>query len=273
VASSGAEAQREFVAVLKGVSHAYDFGTMVLRDIDLRVARGERVAIVGPSGAGKSTLMRMLNGLLTPTAGEVRILGEPVSSMPESGRRLLRRRVGMVFQEFALVERLTVLLNVLIGRLGYVAEVPSLLRMFPQDDVLKARAALQEVGLGALENRLVRNLSGGQKQRVAIARAIAQEPEVILADEPTANLDVRTADEVLKLLVETGVRHGTTLILNLHDVRAARKYCERIVGVRGGMVVWDGAANAFDDEVVEKVFYSDDTAVEGMTRPSSKAAP
>jgi len=244
------------VIELKAVNHAFTNDVWVLRDINLSVGSGERLAIVGPSGAGKSTLLRTMNGLVTPTSGEVWVLGQCLNKMQENARRLLRRQIGMVFQEFALVERLSVLTNVLIGRLGYVPLGPSLVRLFPAQDIARARAALEEVGLGALESRQVRHLSGGQKQRVGIARAIVQEPRLILADEPTANLDVRTADDVLKMLVEVGRKHETTVVLNLHDVRAARRFCDNVVGLRHGQVVWQGPASAFGDAEVETVFYA-----------------
>lgn len=239
-----------------GVSHTYGDGKTVVRGVTMRVSAGERLAVVGPSGAGKSTLLRMVNGLVTPTGGEVWVLGQCISAMPEKGRGALRRRIGMVFQEFALVERLSALQNVLIGRLGYVPQLPSLVRVFPVGAVEAARRALAEVGLEGYEERQVRRLSGGQKQRVGIARALVQEPTLILADEPTANLDVRTADEVLEILVDLGRRHGTTLLLNLHDVRAARRFCDRIVGLRDGKVEWDGPASGFGDDDVERLFYN-----------------
>lgn len=260
------------VVRLQDVSFAYEGGPAVLRDVNLTITAGERVAIVGPSGAGKSTLLRTINGLLLPTHGEVWALGERITALSESSRRVLRTRVGMVFQEFALVERLSVLTNVLIGRLGYVSEFRTLVRAFPSSDVEMARMALAEVGLAGTEQRLVRHLSGGQKQRVAIARAIVQGPRLILADEPTANLDVRTADEVLRLLVEVGERHGTTLVLNLHDVRAARRYCQRVVVLQGGTIVWEGPSALFDDAAVSRVFYGEsasDPAGGDGPRPTS----
>lgn len=251
---------------LLNVWHEYTDGQPVLRGISLSVREGDRVGIVGASGAGKSTLLRTINGLVTPTRGEVWVLGQRMDSLPEPARRILRRQIGMVFQEFALVERLTVLTNVLIGRLGYVPTTQSLLRIFPEADIRMALEALDEVGLAELRDRQVRHLSGGQKQRVGIARAIVQGARIILADEPTANLDVRTADTVLKLLLESAERHGTTVLLNLHDVRAARRYCDRVVGMRGGRVVWEGSAADFQSEQVELVFYSDDGSGGAETR-------
>lgn len=243
------------IVELQEATHRYGEGRAALDAVSLRVSPGERVGLVGPSGAGKSTLLRTLNGLVIPCQGAVRVLGEDVRTLGEGGLARLRRRIGMIFQEFALIDRLPVLTNVLVGRLGYVPTLPSLVRLFPPGDVERARRALAEVGLAGLEERLVRQLSGGQRQRVGIARALVQEPSLILGDEPTANLDVRTAEEVLSLLVRLAEEHGATLVLSLHDVRAARRHCTRIVGLRDGAVRWDGPAEGFGDAEMEMVFY------------------
>lgn len=237
------------------VDHVYPGGKAALRGITLHIEPGERVALVGPSGAGKSTLLRSLNGLVVPTAGQVEVLGHEVRSLRGASLMRLRRQIGMIFQEFALIERLSVLTNVLVGRLAYVPSAPSILRMFPAGDVQKAHAALKQVGLEGYEEREVRKLSGGQKQRVGIARALAQEATIILGDEPTANLDVRTAGETLSLLVRLAEERRTTLVLSLHDVRAARKLCSRIVALKEGRIAWDGPAENFDDSRLEEVFY------------------
>ena len=244
------------VLTFECVTHVYAGGKPALRDVSLAVVVGERVGLIGPSGAGKSTFLRAINGLVTPTGGAVRTLGQEVRDLSDAERMRLRRQVGMIFQEFALIERLSVLANVLVGRLGFVPPVPSLFRMFPSEDVRRARAALADVGLTGYEERLVRQLSGGQKQRVGIARAMAQEPPLILGDEPTANLDVRTADEVLGLLVSLAADRGVTLVLSLHDVRLARRFCTRIVALRDGAVAWDGPPAAFSDVEMEQVFYA-----------------
>jgi phosphonate transport system ATP-binding protein len=244
------------VVEMQDLTHAYPGGKVALSGVSLTVVAGERVALVGPSGAGKSTLLRSLNGLVVPTGGRITVLDQEVRALRGASLMRLRRQVGMIFQEFALIERLTVLTNVLIGRLAYVRPLPSLFRLFPKGDVERAIAALQQVGLAGFEEREVRKLSGGQKQRVGIARALAQDAPLILGDEPTANLDVRTADETLALLVRLADERQTTLVLSLHDVRAARKFCTRVVALKNGQVAWDGPAGEFDDARVEEVFYS-----------------
>lgn len=240
---------------LEAVTHTYPTGKVALRGIDLSITAGERVGMIGPSGAGKSTLLRAVNGLIVPTEGRVRVLGEEVRELSEAGKMRLRRQIGMIFQEFALIERLPTLTNVLVGRLGYVKPLPSLFRLFPPEDVARAREALEDVGLREYEERLVRQLSGGQKQRVGIARALVQEAALILGDEPTANLDIRTADEILSLLVQLSDKRRVTLLLSLHDVRAARRFCTRIVALREGRIAWDGPAAEFGEADLERVFY------------------
>jgi phosphonate transport system ATP-binding protein len=161
----------------------------------------------------------------------------------------------MVFQEFALIERLPVLTNVLVGRLGYNSGISSIFGSFPTGDVQNAARALADVGLFGYEDRLVRDLSGGQRQRVGIARALVQEAPLILGDEPTANLDVRTAEEILSLLVRLAGERSSTLVLSLHDVRSAKKFCTRIVALRDGSVIWQGPADQFGDQELEQAFY------------------
>jgi phosphonate transport system ATP-binding protein len=241
----------------ESVAHRYGAGPPALQDVTLHIVAGERVAVVGASGAGKSTLLRAVNGLVRPTSGRVVVGDHDVGLLGPAELRRLRRRVGIVFQEFALIERLSVLTNVLVGRLAYVPELPSLVRSFPAPDVERASLALSAVGMAGYERRLVRELSGGQKQRVGIARALAQDAEVVLGDEPTANLDVRTADEVLRLLVRLADERGVTLLLSLHDVRAARRHCTRVVALEKGAVVWDGPAASFGDDVIDRVFYGE----------------
>jgi phosphonate transport system ATP-binding protein len=243
------------VVCLSHLSHAYRPNVYALRNVEMTVEKGERVALLGESGAGKSTLLRCINGLVTPTEGTVTVLGQEVNHLGESERRVLRCRIGMVFQEFNLVERMTVLQNVLVGRLGYVSAWKSCLRLFPSSDAQLAQSCIEQVGLNGYTHTKVRNLSGGQKQRVGVARALAQQAEIILGDEPIANLDIRTSEEIMLLLQDINQSMGTTIVLSLHDVKSALNFCTRIVGIREGAVVFDGAAAQCDEKVIQKIFY------------------
>ena len=241
------------VISIDNLTHAYRQGAPVLQGVNLHIQAGEFVGLIGLSGAGKSTLLRCMNGLVTPTGGTCRVLGEDVAALPESQRRLLRRRIGMIFQEFNLMDRLSVLKNVLIGRLGYMATLPSCLHRFAPQDVALARDCIAQVGLGGLEKRRVRDLSGGQKQRVAIARTMAQGAEIILADEATANLDVLTKDEIMDLVQALVRKKGTTVVFSMHDLPLAKRYCTRIVGLKGGQITFDAAPDALSDAVIADV--------------------
>lgn len=240
---------------LEQISHAYTVGIPVLTDVTVAVDGGERVALLGESGAGKSTILRCINGLITPSAGAVNVLGASLRDLNATQRARVRRSIGMIFQQFNVHERLSVLDNVLVGRLGYTPPRRSNLKLFSAHDLQLAHACIREVGIEQFACTRVRNLSGGQKQRVGIARALAQQPQIILGDEPTANLDVRTAREILSLLKSINEQQGTTLILSMHDVELAREFCQRIVGIREGRIVYDGPAEKLNQEVMKKVFY------------------
>jgi phosphonate transport system ATP-binding protein len=227
----------------------------VLRGVDLTLRRGEMVALIGLSGAGKSTLLRCINGLITPTDGKVDVLGQNVRSLAERDRVKLRRRIGMIFQEFNLVDRLSALKNVLIGRLGYTPVLQSCFHVFRRSDVALARECLALVGLEGYESRRVRDLSGGQKQRVAIARSMAQQAELILADEATANLDVLTKDEIMDLLRDLCHNRGVTILFSMHDLPLARAYCPRIVGLKEGRITFDAPAEQLDARSVADILH------------------
>ena len=241
------------VIAIDDLTHSYKPGVPVLRGVDLHVAQGEIVGLIGLSGAGKSTLLRCVNGLVRQTGGACTVLGESVEALPEGQKRLLRRRIGMIFQEFNLMERLTVQKNVLIGRLGYTPTLPSCLHRFSAADVRLARECLAQVGLDGLEMRRVRDLSGGQKQRVAIARTMAQGAEIVLADEATANLDVLTKDDIMDLLKNLARKRNTTMILSMHDLPLAKRYCTRIVGLKQGRITFDAAPDALSDAAIAEV--------------------
>ncbi|MBV9851143.1 MAG: phosphonate ABC transporter ATP-binding protein [Armatimonadetes bacterium] len=247
------EREGQNIIAVRQLTHAYRKGVPVLQGVDLTVAPGEIVGLIGLSGAGKSTLLRCLNGLITPTGGTCEVLGNPVPQLSERDRRRLRRRIGMIFQEFNLVDRFSVLKNVLIGRLAYAPALASCLGRFSRADVALARDCLAQVGLAGLEARRVRDLSGGQKQRVAIARALAQGAQIILADEATANLDVLTKDDIMDLLQGIVREKGTTLVLSMHDLPLARRYCTRIVGLKHGRITFDADPDALSDAAVADV--------------------
>lgn len=229
----------------ENASVTYPGGVHALRNLTLDIADGEMMVIVGLSGAGKSTLIRAINGLVPITDGDVTIDGQSVRDATPRQLRELRSKIGMIFQTFNLVKRTSVLNNVLMGRLHAAGTVRSLVGWYKPEDVEIAMRALERVDI--VEKAYVRasNLSGGQQQRVGIARALAQEPKIILADEPVASLDPPTSHVVMRDLQRINRDLGITTIVNLHFLDLAKVYGERIIGLRGGELVYDGdAANA-----------------------------
>jgi phosphonate transport system ATP-binding protein len=244
------------VIQVRGLRKEYPGGPRALDGVDLDIAQGEFVALIGPSGAGKSTLLRCLNGLVTPTAGEVRIADEAVTgSSPEALRRI-RARVGFVFQQFNLLRRLSVLENALLGRLAHTSRWRSLVGWFLPADVARAEAILARVGLEGLAGRRVDTLSGGQQQRVAIARALLQEPRVVLADEPMSSLDPALAHTVMELLRRINEEDGITVVASLHVLELAASYGRRIIGLSRGRVVHDGPPGSLDAAATARIFGS-----------------
>ncbi len=227
---------------------------VVLQNVTFRVERGEFVAVLGPSGAGKTTLIRCLASLLAPDRGEVRLDGVNLHALGGRTRRLARRRVAVVFQQFNLVNRLTALENVLAGRLGYVAAWRGWLRRFRRPDVVCALECLDRVGMLDYADQRADTLSGGQQQRVAIARALAQQPAVILADEPIASLDPQTSADILELLRGIAHRDGVAVLCSLHQTHLAREYADRIVGLTSGCIVLDVAVGQFDAAAADLVY-------------------
>jgi len=228
--------------------------TTALHGIDLVVERGQFVVVLGRSGAGKTTFLRSLNRLVEPTAGAIRVAGRAVTGAGAGELREIRRQVGMIFQQFNLVRRASVLDNVLAGRLGYVPSVASVLGRFPAADRELARACLAQVGLAALGERRADTLSGGEQQRVAIARALAQRPAVILADEPTASLDPTLTSSIMDILQTINREQGLTLVVSQHRLETALAYATRIVGFRQGRVAFDGPPAAMTPAVVQAIY-------------------
>ena len=238
---------------ISDLTHRYGRGAPVLQGLNLSASPGEIIGLIGLSGAGKSTLLRCINGLVTPTGGTVEVFGQNVPKLRESQRRRVRRRIGMIFQEFNLVDRLSVIKNVLVGRLGYANTLTSCLHLFSKLDMDLARSCISQVGLDGYEDVIVRNLSGGQKQRVAIARTMAQGAEIILGDEATANLDVRTTDSIMELLQDLSRKNNTLLLLSMHNLDVARRYCPRIIGLKHGVLTFDASAQSLDDSAVKEI--------------------
>ncbi len=227
----------------------------VLRGISLAIRRGERVAIIGPSGSGKSTLLKTINGLLPIARGRRTIRLE--SKVRETYTHK-NSSVAMIFQEFALAQRLSVFTNVLIGSLGKSRGWAKALGWFPASEKAKARKYLEEVGLKGYEHRRVDQLSSGQKQRVAIARALMQEREILLADEPVASLDPETAYSVLRLLARLHSEFNYTLVLSLHEISQAREFCDRVIGLQEGRVVFDGIPSSLTGKTLETIYSVND---------------
>ena len=228
--------------------------SVILDRIDLTVQRGEFVVILGRSGAGKTTLLRTINRLVEPTAGHVLVDGREITGAPPRALREIRRRIGMIFQQFNLVRRLSVIQNVLAGRLGYVPAFPSLVGRFPTAARQHALECLARVGLAHFADRRADTLSGGEQQRVAIARALAQSPAVILADEPTASLDPQLTSSIMDLLKRINVEQGITLVVSQHQLETALAYADRLIGLRQGQVMFDGAPAAVTPHVVHAIY-------------------
>lgn len=232
----------------------FDGADFVLKDISFKVGAGEFVVILGRSGAGKSTLLRCLNRLTVPTSGTLYLDGELFDSRSQKNLRRLRQRVAMVFQGFNLSGRLSVLKNVLVGRMSRVPLIPSLLQFFPPHDVEIALRALAAVGLESKAQERADSLSGGQQQRVGIARALAQQPELILADEPIASLDPQTARRILCCLRDASMKEGISVVCSLHQLEFALEFSTRIIGLADGEVVFDGAPEKATSEVIKRIY-------------------
>jgi len=236
------------------VSVTYKGGLEALKDVDLTIEDGEFVVIVGLSGAGKSTLLRALNGLVPATSGSITIDGTEVVGASSSELREIRSEIGMIFQTFNLVLRTTVINNVLMGRLAKVNPLRSTLGWWPADDREAAMQALERVGI--VDKAYVRasDLSGGQQQRVGIARALAQDPSVVLADEPVASLDPLTSRQVMGDLRRINQELGITTLVNLHFLDLAKEYGRRLIGLRDGLLVFDGDIDDVTDETFHDIY-------------------
>ncbi|SMP50840.1 phosphonate ABC transporter ATP-binding protein [Anoxynatronum buryatiense] len=232
----------------------YDNKTLALDDVSLTVAPGEFVGIIGSSGSGKSTLLKCMNLLVRPTRGKVHLEERDLMSLNSQSLRKVRREIGFIFQDYNLIDRSTVIDNVLIGRLSYKTPFQSLFRIFSQEDYVRAEKALSYVALEEKMYERADRLSGGQKQRVAIAKTLCQRPKVMLADEPVASLDQATAHLIMEYFRRANLKKNITILINLHDVALAKAYCSRIVGLKKGKVVYDGKAGDLTDDILKRLY-------------------
>ena len=255
---------------IKQLVKKYNTGDLAINGVDLKVEKGQVMALIGPSGAGKSTLIRCVNRLENPTSGEIWLNGENIVKMRSGKLRRARRNMGMIFQEYALVERLTVMENVLSGRLGYVGFWRSFLRKFPQSDINAAFGLLEKVGLDTMVNKRADELSGGQRQRVGIARALIQKPDILLVDEPTASLDPKTSRQIMRLITELCEENQLAAIINIHDVALAQMYAERIVGLREGNIVYDGSPDDLKPDILTEIYGKEDWTAVRKRKPKKK---
>jgi len=243
---------------LSDLTKKYNTGELALKGVTLEIPRGQVLALIGPSGAGKSTLIRCVNRLVQPTSGSVVLKETELTKLSSSALRKARRRMGMIFQEYALVERLTVMENVLSGRLGYVGFWRSYFRKFPRADIQEAYRLLDRVGLKHMADKRADELSGGQRQRVGICRALIQNPDLLLVDEPTASLDPKTSRQIMRLIQELCSERGLTAIINIHDVFLAQMFSQRVVGLELGSVVYDGKPEGLTPEVLTRIYGEED---------------
>ncbi|MBI3522717.1 MAG: phosphonate ABC transporter ATP-binding protein [Chloroflexi bacterium] len=247
---------------LKDITKVYPAGTRALDGVTLDIQKGEFVVLIGLSGSGKSTLLRCINGLVRPTSGEVIFDGNGVTTASGAQLRRIRRRIGMIFQQFNLVKRSSVFANVISGRLGYTPTWRTLAFTPTRDDVRLAFENLSRVGIIEKAYARADALSGGQQQRVGIARALMQQPDLMLADEPVASLDPATSHSVMKYLEEINKRDGITVVCSLHFLSLARRYATRVVALKGGQVAFDGRPRDIDETRFREIYGEDAVEVE-----------
>lgn len=229
-------------------------GPEILKGISFSVEADDFYAIIGPSGAGKSTLIRCINRLVEPRSGEIKLYGQDIVGMSRRNLRGLRRNIGMIFQEFNLINRMSVMDNVLSGRLGYVGNTRALFRLFSKDDIARALSMLDRVGLTDHVDKRADELSGGQRQRVGIARALMQDPKLLLVDEPTSALDPKISREVMGLIKEIAAEFSVPVLCNIHDVQLAMEFCNKIIGLQDGVMMFNGPTETMDQSKLDEIY-------------------
>ncbi|WP_221568192.1 phosphonate ABC transporter ATP-binding protein [Alkalihalobacillus sp. TS-13] len=239
---------------MKDLSLVYPNGTQGLKNINVKINEGEFVVIVGLSGAGKSTFIRSVNRLVTPTEGQLIVDDQDILKYKGTDLRKLRTKVGMIFQNYNLVKRSTVMKNVISGRLGHTGTLKSILNLYSKEDMALAYESLKRVNIEEKLYTRADQLSGGQQQRVSIARVLTQQPSVVLADEPVASLDPPTSHQVMKYLKKINREDNITTIVNLHFIDMAMEYADRIIGMRAGEIVFDGPASEVNEQTFEEIY-------------------
>lgn len=238
----------------KDISLVYPNGTQGLKDINVKINEGEFVVIVGLSGAGKSTFIRSINRLVTPTDGELLVDGENILTYNGRDLRRLRTKIGMIFQNYNLVKRSSVMKNVIAGRLGHTGTLRSIFNLYSKEDIGLAYESLKRVNIEEKIYNRADELSGGQQQRVSIARVLTQKPKYLLADEPVSSLDPPTAHQVMTYLKQINKEDNITTIVNLHFIDMAMEFADRIIGMRAGEVVFDGPASTVTEKTFEEIY-------------------
>ncbi len=239
---------------VENLTKVYEGGTQALDDVSFEVEKGEFLAVIGLSGSGKSTLLRCINRLIEPTEGTITWDGIDVTNASQEELRRIRRRIGMVFQHFNLVNRSKVITNVLAGRLGYVNPALSVVNRFPREDMEKAYAQLARVGLQDKANARADELSGGQQQRVGVARAMMQDPEIMLADEPVASLDPVLAHSIMQYLELINQEDGVMVLCSLHFLDLVHQYADRVIALKDGKLVFEGTPTEINDEKFKEIY-------------------
>lgn len=232
----------------------YGTGDPVLKNLDLTIEGESVVSIIGSSGAGKSTLLRCINQLVTPTSGSIVLNGTELTTLRGKNLRAARRKIGMVFQGFNLVDRLTVMENVQSGRLGYISTFAAITRRYPKADIRRAFELMERVGIAHYADTRADQLSGGERQRVGVVRALMQEPDILLADEPTASLDPKTSEQIMGLLRDLAGELKLPVLINIHNVTEAKEYTDRIVGMRYGRIIFDDTPAKLDEAEMDKIY-------------------
>ncbi len=239
---------------VKDLRVRYATGPEVLKGISFEVEADDFFAIIGPSGSGKSTLIRCINRLVEPKSGEIILYGTDVLALNSRQLRKQRRDIGMIFQEFNLVDRMSVMDNVLSGRLGYVGNFTALFRLFSKQDITRALSVLERVGLSDHVDKRADELSGGQRQRVGIARALMQDPKLLLLDEPTSSLDPKISREVMGLIMEIAAEYKVPVLCNIHDVQLAMEFCNKIIGLQDGIKMFDGPTSKMNTKKLDEIY-------------------